>query len=85
MKIIISHVHTRVAGSGFHLPFAPHTALILPAGTNPALHLKNISAPSSLFWYVAMEPLPGVTGCPQLTGIVMYKMLPIIHFSDEET
>ena len=85
MKIIISHVHTKAAGLGLHLPSAPHTALIVPAGTNPGLHLKNISAPSSLFWYVSTEPLPGVTGSPQLTGIVMYKMLPIIHFPDEET
>ena len=42
-------VHTIVVGSGFHLPFAPHTALILPAGTNLGLHLKNISAPSVVF------------------------------------
>ena len=44
-----SHMHTRVAGSGLHLPSALHTALILPAGTNPGLHLKNISAPSVVF------------------------------------
>ena len=64
----VSPVHTRVAGSGFHLPSAPHTVLILPAGTNIELHMKNISAPSSVSWYGSMEPLPGVTGCPQLTG-----------------
>ena len=40
------HVHSVVAGSGFHLLSDVHTALILPAGTNPGLHLKNISAPS---------------------------------------
>ena len=44
-----SHVHTRVARSGVHLPSAAHTALILPGGTNPGLHLKNISAPSVVF------------------------------------
>ena len=50
------HVHTRPAGSGFHLPSAAHTALILLAGTNPGLHLKNISAPSVVFRYGSMEP-----------------------------
>ena len=69
----ISPVYTRPAGSGFHLPSVAHAALILPAGTNPGSHLKIISAPSAVFWYVSMEPLPGVTGCSQLTGIVMYK------------
>jgi len=44
-----SHVHTSVAGSGFHLPSAPHIAVILILGTNPELHLKNISAPSVVF------------------------------------
>ena len=68
LKINVSLVHTRVAGSGFHLPFALHTPLIFPAGTNPGLHLKNISVPSSVSWYASMEPLPGITGCPQLTG-----------------
>ena len=58
-------VHTRVAGSGIHLPSAPHTALILPAGINPGLHLKNISVSSSMF---SMEPLSGVMGVPQLTA-----------------
>ena len=67
----ISLLHKRPAGSGFHLPFTPHTALILPAGTNPGLHLKNISAPSSVFWYASMEPLSVVMGLPQLTEIAM--------------
>jgi len=44
-----SHVHTSVAGSGFHLPSVPHIAVILILGTNPELHLKNISAPSVVF------------------------------------
>ena len=42
-------MHPRVAGSGSQLPFAPHTALVLQAGTKPGLHLKNISAPSVVF------------------------------------
>ena len=63
-----SYVHTRVAGSGFHLPSALHTALILPAGTNPGLHLKNISAPSVVFWYASMKPFLATLGSPQLTG-----------------
>ena len=69
----ISPMHPRPAGSGFHLPSIPHTALILPTGTNPGLHLKNISAPSSVLWYASMEPLSGVLGLPQLTGIMIIK------------
>jgi len=44
----ISPLHTRSAGSGVQVP-TPDTpsgdiqvALILPAGTNPGLHLKSI-------------------------------------------
>ena len=62
-----SRVHTRPAGSGFHLRSAVHTALILPAGTNPGLHLKNISVPSSVFRYGSMEPFVGEVGPLQLT------------------
>ena len=63
-----SHVHTSVAGSGFHLPSAPHIAVILILGTNPELHLKNISTPSVVFWYGSMKPFPGVAGSLQLAG-----------------
>ena len=63
-------VHTRVVGLGFHLPSTPHTAVILPAGTNPGLHLKYISDPSSVFRYASTEPLSGVIGCPQVTEVV---------------
>jgi len=62
-----SHVHTWVAGSGFHLPSASHVAVIVLFGTNPELHLKDIWAPSVVFWYGLMKPLPGVLGAPQLT------------------
>ena len=62
------HVHTVAARSGFHLPSPAHTAIILSAGTNPGLHLKNISAPCSVFWYGSMELFPGTVGSPQLTG-----------------
>ena len=62
-----SHVHTRLAGSGFHLPSVVHTALILPAGTNPGLHLKNISAPPVVVRYESMEPFVGEVGPLQLT------------------
>ena len=64
---INSPVQTRVAGSGFHLPSAVHIALILSAGTNPGLHLKNISAPSVVFTNASMEPFPGTLGSLQLT------------------
>ena len=57
-----SHVHTRVAGSGFHLPSASHTALVNPSGTNPGSHPKNITAPSVLF----MKPFIGTVGSLQL-------------------
>ena len=53
-----SHVHTRAAGSEVQLPSAAHTALILPAGTNPGLHMKIISAPSSVLWYGSTTPFP---------------------------
>ena len=62
---INSPVQTRVAGSGFHLPSAVHIALILSAGTNPGLHLKNISAPSVVFTNASMEPFPGTLGSLQ--------------------
>ena len=61
-------MHTTVAGSGFHLRSAPHIALILPAGTNPGLHMKNISAPSKVFRYASIEPSVGGVGSLQLTG-----------------
>ena len=44
-----SHVHARPAGSGVHIPLDVQVAVILPAGTNTGLHLKNISAPSVVF------------------------------------
>ena len=62
------HVHPRVAGSGFHLWSAPHTAVILPVGTNLGLHLKDISASSVVFWYGSIEPSTGGVGSLQLTG-----------------
>ena len=62
----ISHVHTRAAGLEVQLPSAPHTALILPAGTYPGLHMKMISAPSSVLWYGSTTPFPGAVGSLQL-------------------
>ena len=44
-----SHVHVRLPGSGVHNALDAQIAVILPAGTNPGLHLKNISAPSVVF------------------------------------
>ena len=57
-----------VAGLGFHIPLAAHTALVLPAGINPGPHLKNISAPSVVLWYASMEPFLGTLGSPQFAG-----------------
>ena len=62
------HVHTRPAGSGVHLPSAPHTAVTLPTGTNIGLHPISISAPSVVFWYGSIEPFVGKVGSLQLTG-----------------
>ena len=65
-------MHTEVAGFGVQVPFGDipsdvHTAVILPVGTNPVLHLKIISAPPSVLGTATMEPLSGATGIPQLT------------------
>ena len=66
-------MHTEVAGFGVHVPFGDipsdvHTVLILPVGTNPVLHLKCISAPSSVLGIATMEPLSGARGISQVTG-----------------
>ena len=65
-------MHTRVAGSGVQVPFGDtpsdvHTAVLLPVGTNPVLHLKSISVPPSVLGTAVMEPLSGAVGIPQLT------------------
>ena len=65
-------MHTRVAGYGVQVPFGDtpsdvHTAVILPTGTNPVLHLKSISVPPSVLGTATMEPFPGARGIPQLT------------------
>ena len=73
MALIILHMHTRVAGSGFHLPSDAHTALIFLAGTNPGLHLKNISAPSSMFWYGSITPFSGTVGSLQLAVVRRWR------------
>ena len=49
----ISPLHVRVAGSGVQVPSTVipsdvQFALILPAGTYPGAHMKNISAPTSV-------------------------------------
>ena len=56
-----------MAGSGFHLASAPQIAIIAVLGTNCELHLKDISAPSVVFWYGPMKPFLGVPGSLQLT------------------
>ena len=65
-------MHTEVAGSGVHVPFGDtpsdtHIAVLFPAGTNPVLHLKSISAPPSVLGTATMEPFSGAVGIPQLT------------------
>ena len=66
-------LQTEVAGFGVQVPFGDipsdvHTAVIVSVGTNPVLHLKSISVPPSVFGTATMEPFPGATGIPQLTG-----------------
>ena len=63
-----SHVHVRLAGSGLHIPLDIQVAVILVDGTNIGLHMKNISAPSVVFWYGSIEPSAGGVGSLQLTG-----------------
>ena len=65
-------MHTEVAGFGVQVPFGNtpsdvHTAVILPVGTNPVLHLKSMSVPPSVLGTATMEPLSGATGIPQVT------------------
>ena len=87
-------LHTNVAGSRVQVPFGDipsdvHTAVILPVGTNPVLHLKTISVPPSVFGIATMEPLPGATGIPQLTGrknsgnrnIIAHRVLHTISYT----
>ena len=64
---IISPLHIRVAGSGVQVTSNVQFALILPAGTYPGAHMKNISAPNSELWYISMKPFRGPVGIPQLT------------------
>jgi len=67
-------MHIRVAGSGVQVPSVVtpsgevQFALILPAGTYPGAHMKNISAPNSVLWYISIKPFRGPVGIPQLTG-----------------
>ena len=61
-------MHVRLAGSGVHIPLDVQVAFILVAGTNIGLQLKNISAPSVVFWYGAIEPSIGGVGSLQSTG-----------------
>ena len=68
-----SPLHVRVAGSGVQVPSTVipsdvQFALILPAGTYPGAHMKNISAPTSVLWYISIKPFRGPMGIPQLTG-----------------
>ena len=64
---IILPVHTWSAGSGVQFPVARHIELIRSIGTNPSLHLNDISEPSVLWMGSLMEPFPGWVGTPQLT------------------
>ena len=60
-------MHVKVAGLGIQVPFGDtpfdvHTAVLFPVGTNPVLHLKNISVPRSVLGTFAMEPFTGAVG-----------------------
>ena len=65
------HMHTKVAGSGFHIPFDAHIDVMFPAGTYDVLQLKNISEPCCVPWELSSdwtEPFSGWEGAPQPTG-----------------
>ena len=69
---VISPLHMRVVGSGVQVPSTVtpsdvQFAFILPAGTNPGAHMKNISAPPNVLWYGSMEPFRGAVGILQST------------------
>ena len=69
----ISPLHVRVAGSGVQIPTTVipsdvQFALTPPAGTYPGAHMKNISAPTSVLWYISIKPFRGPMGIPQLNG-----------------
>ena len=67
----ISPLHTRSAGSGIQLLVDDiQVALILPAGTNPELHLKTIWAPPTVLMLCmfSMIPFSEAVGIPQSTA-----------------
>ena len=72
-RLVISPLQMRVEGSGFQIPVTDSPsdvqfALILPAGTNPVSHMKNVLAPTSVPEIRTMEPFRGPVGISQLTG-----------------
>jgi len=75
-------LHIRLAGSGVQVPSAAipsdvQFAPILPAGTNPGAHMKNISAPPGDLGYISIKPFRGPMGIPQLTG---RNMMVVINY-----
>jgi len=65
-----------VAGSGFHLASAPQIAIIAVLGTNCELHLKDISAPSVVFWYGPMKPFLGLSETQKIATSGKYGKQP---------
>ena len=65
------HMHTKVVGSGFHIPFDAHVDSMFPAGKYDILQLKDIWEPSPVLWEISRdwtEPFSGREGTPQPTG-----------------
>jgi len=65
-------LHVRLAGFGVQLPLTDipsdvQFALIVPGGTNPGSHMKDITAPTSVLEIFPMKPFRGAVGNPQLT------------------
>jgi len=50
------------------IPSDVQFALIVPAGTYPEAHMKDITAPTNVLEILPMEPYRGAVGIPQLTG-----------------
>lgn len=70
------------AGSGCHLPSAPHTASTLSSGTNPSSHWKEMTQPSTT---VVSSTPKGRTGGRQGSGEVwdhdLSQQLPLVSLT----
>ena len=59
--------HSKVAGSGFHIPSSPHTEILLPSGRSPDWHLYTISELTVVLLNDSTVTPLEKEGVPQLT------------------